>query len=382
MKGFAGLCAAKRFGLWGGLMIKQGIICFGLLASLICPGIVWGQSSGLADRVIQIQAESAAPPSSAFGSPSTTPDSSGATSGATSSSAMSQPASPFGSSGSQSFSSGLVRPSPQMYDAPNMFGDFFTSPGRLSFQSTQQLFLLDPAAQATLDPAQLALVQQQLSQSANQQALQQFSSVVTFDPAQLANIQDQLSSDATSQARLQITDQQAQGSGSVDANLVNITVTLPDLTNTVVPNANGFNINVVLPDLTNAIVNPTAQRALVSVQGSVDLQLAGGTRQTKIIENNHTLPQDRVYLLYNHFHNALITDEFLLPTRDANNITTNLGVIAQRRLQSVNRFTLGFEKTFESGQSSVEFRMPMIGTLQNNPAFDVFSQGGNVGNLS
>lgn len=359
-------------------MGKPGIIGFLALASLILPGDLFGQSSGLMDRVIQIQAESAAPPSSTLESPPTTSVPSSTMPDQTSQQAMSQPASPFGS---QTFSSGLTRPSARMYDAPNMFGDFFTSPGRLSFQSRQTLYFCDPTAPATLDPAQLALVQQQLSQSANQQALQQFSSVVSFDPAQIQSIETLLSSDATSQARQQIIDQQ-NNNEFVDPDLINISLTLPDLTSTVVPNPNGFNINVVLPDLSNAIVYPTPQETLVTLQGSVDLQLAGGTRRTKIIENNNTLPQDRVYLLYNHFHNALVTDEFLLPSRDANDCTSNLNVVAQRRVQSVNRYTLGFEKTFESGQSSVEFRLPLIGNLQGNPAFDVFSQGGNVGNFA
>lgn len=363
-------------------MVKQGSIGFWMLASLILPTHLFGQSSGLSERVIQIQAESTAPPSSTLDTAPTTSDPSSTTPDAASQQAMSSPASPFGSGGA--FSSGLVRPSSRMYDAPNMFGDFFTSPSRLSFTSQQQLLICDPAATATLDPAQLAIVQQQLSQSANQQALQQFGSVVTFDPVQLQTIESQLSSDATSQARQQIIDQQnnSQSEGFVDPDLINIVLTLPDLSRTVVPNSNGFDINVVLPDLSNAIVNPSPRPAVVSLQGSVDLQLAGGTRRTRIIENNHSLPQDRVFLLYNHFHNALVTDEFLLPTRDANNIATNVNTLAQRRVQSVNRFTLGLEKTFESGQSSVEFRLPLIGELQSNPAFDVYSQGGNVGNFA
>lgn len=358
-------------------MGKPGIIGLLALAGMVFPRFLMAQESRLSDRVIQIQAESTTPPSSALDS---APDSVATTPDSTSQQAMSQPASPFASN-SQPFSSGLVRPSSRMYDAPNMFGDFFTSPGRVSFLSSQQFFFLDSTAQATLDPTQLALLQQQLNQSANQQAAQQFNGLVTFDPVQLTAVQNQLSTDATQQARQQIIDQQ-NAQSMVDADQVNIILTLPDLTNTVVLNPTGFNINLAVGNLNNAIVNPVAQPVLLNLQGSVDMQLAGGTRQTKIIENNHTLPQDRVYLLFNHFHNALTTDEFLLPSEDATGVTTSLDVIAQRRVQSVNRFTLGFEKTFEDGQSSLEFRLPLIGELEGNPLLDVYSRGGTVGNFS
>ena len=42
--------------------------------------------------------------------------------------------------------------------------------------------------------------------------------------------------------------------------------------------------------------------------GTFDLPLAGGTRRLKVGENNSALVQDRIELLYNHYHNALNED--------------------------------------------------------------------------
>ena len=237
-----------------------------------------------------------------------------------------QTPSPFSTASSQSFSSGLRRPSSRMYDAPNMFGDLFSPAGKISFQTQVPLILFDPSGSATLDPAVLANVEQQLSQDATQQALMQFQQG-EFDPSTFA-------------------------------------------------------IVLTLPDLSSAVIPPSSEFVVVGLQGMIDLQLAGGTRRTKIIENNHTLPQDRVFFAYNHFHNAIATDEFLLPARDAIGTTTSLDVITRRNVQSINRYTLGLEKTFEAGQSSVEFRMPLVGDLENSQGFDVVSEGGNIGNFA
>ncbi len=247
----------------------------------------------------------------------------------------SQSGSQFSSSsgGSRSFSSGLRRPSSSLYDSPNMFGDLFSPGGTLSFQSNTTVLLADPFAQATLDPLQLNQIQQQLSQQA------------TLD------VQNQI-----------IVLQQQDPSG-LPINPTDVTV------------------NIVLPDLSGAIIQPSPQFAVIQVEGMVDLQLGGGTRRTKIMENNHTLPQDRVAFAFNHFHNAIVTDEFVLPS-DVNGVTSSLDVVSRRRILSVNRYTLGFEKTFEDGQSSLEIRMPLIGDLPNSDGLSIGSQGGNLGNLS
>jgi hypothetical protein len=69
----------------------------------------------------------------------------------------------------------------------------------------------------------------------------------------------------------------------------------------------------------------------------------------KLADNNSPLPRDRVFFDYNYFHN-----------------TTLNGV-------NVNRYTPGLEKTFFEGITSVEFRMPMAGTLDSESVIDSVS---------
>ena len=103
--------------------------------------------------------------------------------------------------------------------------------------------------------------------------------------------------------------------------------------------------------------------------GVLDLPLAGGSPRLSVAENNGTLPQDRVYFLYNHFQNAL---------------TDNTGGLLSGPLQQafcIDRYTLGFEKTFLDRTWSVELRMPLAGTGDYSTT-DAEVTGGNVGNLA
>jgi len=87
-------------------------------------------------------------------------------------------------------------------------------------------------------------------------------------------------------------------------------------------------------------------------------QGGGGTRG-KIAENSATLPLDRLIFNYNHFHNAL---------SDFNGQS------------NVDRFTLGFEKTFREGMFSVDVRLPLLANHDlSTPSFD--RNGSEVGNL-
>lgn len=101
-----------------------------------------------------------------------------------------------------------------------------------------------------------------------------------------------------------------------------------------------------------------------------DIPGAGGSRRVKIGENNSPLPQDRFYLMYNHFHNVY---EFSRTTLfPASTIT---------RQEPIDRYTIGLEKTFFDGQWSVEIRMPLNGTLDiETDAFSV--NNGRYGNLA
>lgn len=98
-----------------------------------------------------------------------------------------------------------------------------------------------------------------------------------------------------------------------------------------------------------------------------DLPLGGGGRRVKIAENNKALPMNRCYFMYNHFHNAL----------EADPDTTVLG----SRSFSVDRYTVGLERTFADGCWSVELRMPFADSLAFSTAgYSV--RGGEVGNLA
>lgn len=76
----------------------------------------------------------------------------------------------------------------------------------------------------------------------------------------------------------------------------------------------------------------------------LDLPLAGGGRRFKN-EHSRALPTDRVFGTYHHFHNAV----------EANSLTPGV----RSTDENVDRFTVGFEKTFLEGNASVELRLPM-----------------------
>jgi len=71
-----------------------------------------------------------------------------------------------------------------------------------------------------------------------------------------------------------------------------------------------------------------------------------------IADNNSPLPQDRLFLDYNFFHNARITP---------------VGI-------PVNRWAPGFEKTFWGRNASFELRVPMAATLSS----DISTEGGGL----
>lgn len=89
--------------------------------------------------------------------------------------------------------------------------------------------------------------------------------------------------------------------------------------------------------------------------------LGGGV--LKVSENNKPVPMDRAYFVYNGFQNALTVGQPV--PRDVN----------------INRYTVGFEKTFDDGLWSLNVGMPFTNSLDlNSDAFTVNS--GSVGNLA
>lgn len=93
----------------------------------------------------------------------------------------------------------------------------------------------------------------------------------------------------------------------------------------------------------------------------------------KIAENNHPLPRDRFFYNFNAFQDALRFD------------SSFDGFFARSTSsQSLYRHTLGVEKTFFDGQSSLELRMPFDtnNDFRRTVAPDVFAyEGGTAGNL-
>ena len=76
----------------------------------------------------------------------------------------------------------------------------------------------------------------------------------------------------------------------------------------------------------------------------LDLPLAGGSRRFKN-EHSRAMPTDRVFGTYHHFQNALESNGLTPGFRSTN--------------ANVDRFTLGFEKTFAEGNASIELRLPL-----------------------
>ncbi len=91
----------------------------------------------------------------------------------------------------------------------------------------------------------------------------------------------------------------------------------------------------------------------------------GAVPRFKLAEDTNPMPQDRVFLNYDYYHNVPIN-----PATDP-----NIGV---------NAYTPGFEKTFLCGMMSFEMRLPMATTLDNNVFFDgtTNTSEGEIGNLS
>ena len=112
---------------------------------------------------------------------------------------------------------------------------------------------------------------------------------------------------------------------------------------------------------------PSFPQATTLVEAS--LPLAGGSRRVKIGEDNLPLTQDRIHFMYNHFQNALQVDAS--------------GAVPGLPLQSfsVDRYTIGWEKTFLDRLWSVELRMPLANGM-DFATTDFGLSSGSVGNLA
>jgi hypothetical protein len=119
-----------------------------------------------------------------------------------------------------------------------------------------------------------------------------------------------------------------------------------------------------LPPTTNAFICDC--RADPANQVVTELLTGGGSRYTPISENNRPLPTDRVFFVYNGFNNAVTTTS--LTTGDTFD-------------SDLQRYTMGFEKTFLDGWASIEMRLPLLNSIDIQTPGN-FSSSGNVGNLT
>lgn len=120
-------------------------------------------------------------------------------------------------------------------------------------------------------------------------------------------------------------------------------------------------------------VFPQQSVAFFSGDGLVtaDMPLAGASRRVKVAEQNLAMPVDRVFFHYHHFHNALNLERSLGPG----------GPVTSFSSSPVDRYTVGFEKTFCCGLWSVEVRLPLTGE-ETISTWDLELAGGHVGNLA
>jgi hypothetical protein len=137
------------------------------------------------------------------------------------------------------------------------------------------------------------------------------------------------------------------------------------------PQQNPYARNARVPNMFGDSLPPASTTFLrtcsVGVQSSVITEVlsGGGSRYSSIGENNRPLPIDRVFFLYNGFFNAATTTDLVA----ANSFDSNL-----------HRYTIGFEKTYFEGQSSIELRLPFTSSIDLNIG-DYSSSTGDIGNL-
>ena len=93
------------------------------------------------------------------------------------------------------------------------------------------------------------------------------------------------------------------------------------------------------------MIGDTGAGTCVSYGGITDVQLGHptlGCSRLNISEGNTTLPTDRVYFSYRHFHNASLTRVF-----------------SNFEKFNIDRFTIAGERTFFDGMMSAEIRLPL-----------------------
>lgn len=127
-----------------------------------------------------------------------------------------------------------------------------------------------------------------------------------------------------------------------------------------------------VPNMFGDSLPPTVNAFICACDRSPPFQVVtefltgGGSRYTPVSENNRPLPTDRVFFVYNGFNNA---------------VTTNILTTGNTFDSDLHRYTMGFEKTFFEGTSSIELRLPLLNSIDIQSP-DYVSSSGNVGNLT
>jgi hypothetical protein len=108
-----------------------------------------------------------------------------------------------------------------------------------------------------------------------------------------------------------------------------------------------------------------------TIESQFRVPIAGGARTSKMAENDISLPVDRIFFGYNHFHNT-----FQMESQETFPVAGPL----LTRQEPIDRYTMGVEKTFFDQLMSIELRMPFSGSFDAGlPGLTV--SNGNIGNL-
>ncbi|MFL5331196.1 MAG: hypothetical protein ACJ8C4_20075 [Gemmataceae bacterium] len=94
----------------------------------------------------------------------------------------------------------------------------------------------------------------------------------------------------------------------------------------------------------------------------------------KIAENESPQPQDRAFITYNEFHNVAVRANGSATTIGQPGNTAQLGTNLTDATvfpMDIHRETVGFEKSFFDGNTSVGFRLPVLQTSQSSPTTSV-----------
>jgi hypothetical protein len=94
------------------------------------------------------------------------------------------------------------------------------------------------------------------------------------------------------------------------------------------------------------------------------LSIQGGLRRMKIAENVSPMPQDRLFFSFNHFADSVRSADPGNPLID------------------LQRYTVGVEKTFHSGLTSLEIRAPITDGLSSDQSIFGDNESGEFGDLT